>query len=100
MTEFGQVVDGLRSAAGTIHVDPGVPWARHAPRAPEGDETSTLVDEPARTYVAVVGIGEDEPVHGVPPQEVVQGPDLVVVVGSREGEDPITLGPGGIAQCM
>jgi hypothetical protein len=100
MTKRGEVVDGLRSAACTVDVDPGVLWARDAPGTPEGYETSTLLDQPAGTYIAVMSVGKDEPVHGVAPQEVIKHPDLVVVVGGREGQHPITLGPSGVAQRM
>jgi hypothetical protein len=100
MTKLGEMVNGLRSAAGTVHVDPGVVRSRHAPRAPKGYETSTLVHQPTRAYIAVMSVGEDEPVYGVAPQEVVKHPDLIVVVGSREGEHPVTLGPSSVAQRM
>ncbi len=100
MTELGQVADGLRRAACTVHVDPGVLRARDAPRTPEGYEMSTLIDKPPGAYVAVVRVGEDETVRAFAPQEVVEGPDLVVVVVSGEGEHAVTLGPGGVAQSM
>ena len=88
MAELGQVVDGLRSAAGAVDVDPGMVRSAPPPWTPEGYETSALVDQPARAHVAVVSVGEDDPVYRIAPQEVIKGTDLVVVVGSREVSTP------------
>ena len=61
MAELGKAVDGLRSAAGAVDVDPGMVRTRHTPWTPEGYETSALVDQPAGAHVAVVSVGEDDP---------------------------------------
>ena len=96
VAEAGQVVDGLGRPAGAVDIYPRVPRVLHAPRPSEGDEPGALVEQPVGPDVAVVGVGQDEAVDDIAPQEVVEHADLFVVGTNRKRQHVVPTRTSGV----